>query len=282
MIRSQDCQLADERAAAVIHRDGEFNQFQLDVYAEIEPRHFWFHGRRRFLRYALERQLKRSSSAELPSAIDLGGGAGGWLWYLRQEVPEAFSELALGDSSPRALELATSLLGPDVPLFQVDLLSLPWRRRWDIVFLLDVIEHMRDDVQAMTQISLALRPGGLLFVTAPAIRWFWTSNDNLERHARRYSRHDFQKIADKCGLELIDARYFMFLLSPLLLLSRWFGPNLSRMTSEQMAAHYRKTHGVPPRPLNAVLRAIFNLETPLGHRIAFPWGTSVFGLFRKP
>ena len=282
MIAGHDYRPADESSLVVAHRDDEFNEFQLDVYADIEPRHFWFHGRRRFIQYALARELARTSFAEPPSAIDLGGGAGGWIKHLRTEMPGAFKELAFGDSSPRALQLAEAVLGPDVPRFHVDLRSLPWRDRWDIAFLLDVIEHIRDDAEAIRQIRLALRPGGLLFATAPAIHRLWTYNDDLERHARRYSRRDFQKLADECGLELIYSRYFMFFLSPLLFLSRRFGPKANRMTSEEMAAHYRKTHGVPPRSVNAILRSIFNLETPLGHRIAFPWGTSVFGLFRKP
>ena len=281
MITENYCRHRDGCSSAVDNCGG-FNEFQLDVYAEIEQRHFWFHGRRRFIYHALTRELSLRRFEDLPSAIDLGGGAGGWIKHLQTEIGGAFKELAFGDSSAHALELAETVLGDDVPRYRVDLHSLEWRNRWDIAFLLDVIEHIRDDVEAMRQIRLALSSGGLLFVTAPAFRQLWTYNDDLERHARRYSRRDFRILADKCGFELIDSRYFMFFLSPLLILSRWFGPNVARMTTEQMAAHYRRTHRVPPRPINMILRAIFNLETPLGLRAAFPWGTSVFGLFRKP
>jgi hypothetical protein len=30
------------------------------------------------------------------------------------------------------------------------------------------------------------------------------------------------------------------------------------------------------------LAAVFAAETPLGHFLRFPWGTSVLGVFRKP
>lgn len=271
-----------EICTAVVHRDDEFNQFQLDVYAEIEAEHFWFRGRRRFLQHALAREMGRPAfTARHPSAIDLGGGSGGWISFLQNRMPGAFAELALGDSSPRALELAGNLLGPTVSRHHIDLRHLPWRDRWDIVFLLDVLEHLHDDVEVLRQIASAMRPGGMLFVTTPALESLWSYNDDLEQHVRRYSRRDFESLAHAIGLKLLDARYFMFLLSPLLIASRWFGPKAHRMNDEQKAAHYRKTHRVPWRPANSVLRAVFNLETPLGHWMRFPWGTSVLGVFQR-
>ena len=44
----------------------------------------------------------------------------------------------------------------------------------------------------------------------------------------------------------------------------------------------RRTHAVPPAPLNSLLTAVFALETPLGLMLPFPFGTSVLGIFRKP
>lgn len=268
-------------AVSVVHRDDEFNQFQLDIYAQIERRHFWFHGRRRFLEHAVRRQLARPSFERLPAAIDLGGGAGGWVNHLRSRMPRDFGEIALGDSSPRSLELAASLVGPDVPLHHIDLRALPWQDRWDVAFLFDVLEHIRDDVEVLLQISAALRPGGLLFVTTPALMSLWSYNDDLEHHARRYSRRDFQRLADDCGLELVDSRYFMFFLSPLLVMSRWFGPDARRMSAAEIAAHYQKTHRVPPWPVNQLLQSAFGLETPLGHWVRFPWGTSVLAILKR-
>jgi SAM-dependent methyltransferase len=145
-----------------------------------------------------------------------------------------------------------------------------------------VLEHIPDDVEVLRQIHRALRPGGLLFVTTPALQQFWSYNDEIARHVRRYSRADFAALARQSGLELVDARYFMFLLSPLLYLSRRKAPDLQRMTPEEIREHQRHTHRVPIAPLNLALRCVFSLETPLGHWLRFPWGTSILGVFRKP
>ena len=48
----------------------------------------------------------------------------------------------------------------------------------------------------------------------------WSIHDNFAHHQRRYVRKDFELLAQKTGLKFIDARYFMFFLSPLYILTR--------------------------------------------------------------
>jgi hypothetical protein len=43
-----------------------------------------------------------------------------------------------------------------------------------------------------------------------------------------------------------------------------------------------KTHRVPAAPVNALLSLAFCCETPLGHLLPFPWGTSILAVLRKP
>ncbi len=267
----------------VAHRGDEFNEAQLDVYAEIEPRHFWYAGRRRFIAHAVRRSLPRffQPSSGL-CAIDLGAGCGGWIAHLAATLPAPFTELAIADSSPRALELAKAVVGPSVARYQVDLRRLEWRERWDIIFLLDVLEHIADDETVLDQIARALRPGGLLFIAVPALNILRSYNDDLERHVRRYSHRDFRRLAGISGLDLIDSRYFMFFLSPLLVGSRLFGPDVARLRDDERLDLYRRTHRVPWAPVNVLLRWIFNLESPLGHWVHFTWGASILGVFRKP
>jgi len=88
----------------------------------------------------------------------------------------------------------------------VDLLRLMWKERWDVAFLLDVLEHIPQDLEVLQQIRGSLRPGGLLILTALALNLFWTDNGVLAQHVRRYSRGDFQRLADNSGFELCLTR----------------------------------------------------------------------------
>lgn len=215
-------------------------------------------------------------------AVDVGGGCGGWIRYLRDQSGLDFEELALADSSLQALELARETLSAGTPCYQVDLLDLAWQDRWNLIFLLDVLEHIEKEERALEQLRSALRPGGLLFLTTPALRFFWSWNDEAVHHYRRYCRADFQRLADAAGLELLDSRYFMFFLSPLYLLARWKRPPLNTMTPDQTAELVARTHRIPNPFVNTVCRAIFSAETPLGLRLRFPWGTSILAVLRKP
>ena len=272
-------------ANVVMHREEEYDSAWFEILLDMQARHFWYLGRHRFLLRAVREQLRRRFPGMPLSAIDLGGGGGGLVRYLNQHAPDLFAELALADSSARALAMAEQVVGPRVARQQIDLLRLPWGEggRWDVAFLLDVLEHLPQDATALAQIRQSLKPGGLLFVTTPALRFFWSYNDEIVHHVRRYARADYRQLADAAGLELLDARYFMFFLSPLLLLSRLGGRrNAADMSPEQVQQIIRRTHQVPAAPVNAILRGVFSLETPVGLRVRFPWGSSILGVFRRP
>lgn len=263
----------------VVHRDEHYDQGAFDTLLDMQERHFWYRGRHRFLHHALMSRLSHRTELQ---AIDLGGGCGGWLKYLSTRcAPGVFSELALADSSVRALELAGDVLPASTARYQIDLMNLHWENRWDVAFLLDVIEHLPDDVGAMRQACAALKPGGLLFVTTPALKFFWSYNDEVAHHLRRYHKTDYAALAQQCGLTLVDARYFMFLLSPLLWLSRSSGAEKG-LSDEEKRKLSTRAHAVPSGPVNTALATVFAAETPIGHWLPFPWGTSILGIFQKP
>jgi len=85
------------------------------------------------------------------------------------------------------------------------------------------------------------------------------------------------------GFEVLDARYFMFFLSPLLWLSRaWTGRKARALSEAETRRLAERMHRVPIWPVNAILAAAFFAETPLGHYIRFPFGTSLLEILRKP
>lgn len=268
----------------VQHRDEEFDRAFFPLLRDMQTRHFWYRGRHRFLLHALRRCLKEHSIDSRESrVIDIGGGCGGWIQYLAEIQNLRWKELALADSCGDALEFAKDLLPKTVSRHQVDLLNLSWNDDWDIVFLLDVLEHIPDDNRAIMEITKTLRPGGLLIVTVPAIQFFWSWNDEFVGHQRRYSRRSLCAAARGAGLEVLDARYFQFLLSPLYFVNRLLTTRSSQdLTYEQKLTLHAASHRVPHWLVNSFLTGVFSAETPVGHWIRFPWGTSCLGVFRKP
>lgn len=260
----------------VVHRNEEYPETGFNTLLEMQFKHFWYVGRHKFLLACLNKHLKKSHRL----AIDLGGGVGGWVKYLFDKSPGTFTELALGDASNVALLGARDVLPKVVDLYQVDLMETHWKKRWDVIFLLDVIEHCPDDVAIFNQAYESLKSGGLLIVSTPALMYFWSHNDEFSKHLRRYNSADFERLAALTKFKLIDVRYFMFFLSPLYWLSRKAASKgLSR---ERLEKAIKKEHEVPSLFINKLLCKIFSAESPLGHYVRFPWGTSVLGVFEKP
>jgi SAM-dependent methyltransferase len=271
----------------VTHREVEYGSHGFEVLSKMQSRHFWYRGRHRFLNYAVHHYYGASAAVQSNGAparaIDLGGGCGGWVKYFDAIRRFRLAEFAMGDSSMVALEYAARSLPPDVARYQIDLLNLQWNDRWELAFLLDVLEHIPDDKRALKEIYRALSPGGLLFVTTPALNCFWSWNDDLALHQRRYSRTDLKRLAQECGYRLLDVRYFMFCLSPLLVASRFAtSPKVKSLSNDEQRRMLEDMHRVPHPLINELLSTVFACETPLGHYVPFPWGTSILAVLEKP
>lgn len=262
----------------IVHREDEYSEAGFKALLEMQDRHFWYRGRHRFLLKAVDRFVMGQATER--SAIDLGGGVGGWVRDLARVRPTMFQRLALADSSKIALTMAKDILPAGSERYQIDLMDLQMEDCWDAAFLLDVIEHLPDDLGAIIEAKKALKKNGLLFITTPAFPAFWSYNDELAHHLRRYKKTDFQRLAAESELRLVDCRYFMFLLSPLYLFSR-FKPGIKNLPTDTQREIVEKQHRIPANAINRILTAFFCAETPMGHWFPFPWGTSILGVFQK-
>ncbi len=72
---------------------------------------------------------------------------------------------------------------------------------FDLAVSLDVIEHLEDDVGALTELRRVVVPGGRLLVTVPAYQWLWSGHDEINHHHRRYTRHSLLAVARQAGWE---------------------------------------------------------------------------------
>ncbi|MCW5831486.1 MAG: methyltransferase domain-containing protein [Labilithrix sp.] len=79
-------------------------------------------------------------------------------------------------------------------------------RRFDLVLMLDVIEHVEDDVGFVSEIVEAcLAPErGLALVSVPAWQALFSRHDELLLHHRRYSPDECDRVLRAAGLELVE------------------------------------------------------------------------------
>lgn len=144
--------------------------------------------------------------------------------------------------------------------------------RFDLIAMLDVLEHIDDDVGSLRTLGKRLAPDGRLLLTVPAVPWLWSDHDVLHHHKRRYTKALLHKQLHQADLEVVSIGYFNSLLFPLALAQRL----VSRVLRTGGA-----DHDAPAEPLNTILGAIFALEAKLLGRISFPIGLSLYAVVRK-
>lgn len=77
----------------------------------------------------------------------------------------------------------------------------------DSVVLVNVLEHVSDDAELLSQIYQSLRPGGSLLLFVPALEWNYGSLDKAFEHHRRYSKKGLTQEIQTAGFHIKRVRY---------------------------------------------------------------------------
>lgn len=83
-----------------------------------------------------------------------------------------------------------------------------YKRKFDSIFLLNVIEHIEDDIMAVKNCSYLLNEDGHLILLAPAYSWLYSSFDKQLGHFRRYSLYSLKKLLKNENFNILSGSYF--------------------------------------------------------------------------
>jgi len=149
------------------------------------------------------------------------------------------------------------------------------------VGLFDVIEHIADAQQFLTDCRRTLAHGGMLYVTVPAFRALWSSDDKFAGHFRRYSNASLAKVLKDAGFEIVfQSAFFLPLIVPLFLLRSLPSALGWRKVStvDQAVAHHQIG-----RRTSDILERLHRWEiAALSNGTSVPLGTSLIAVARKP
>jgi SAM-dependent methyltransferase len=236
-----------------------------------EDRHAWFAGRTRAILKYLDAELGMRQAGSTREILDLGIGAGNMAHHLTH-----YGRVWGIDNNLRPLRVA-SQRGLEVVQSSGD--QLPFAdKTFDLVALLDTIEHIPDELGVFLECYRVLKPGGKLFITVPAFMWLWSYNDEINAHQRRYTTTDLQQKLEISGLRVRRISYNNFFLFPLLAairLLRPYNPNLASPHLTNASEVYQVEMEPIPEPINTILHGIGWLEAELLQRTSLPFGASV-------
>ena len=159
---------------------------------------------------SLERALRSRNGV----IMDIGCSSGMMVRELAARFPQATVVGADYVAGPLR-HLAKGL--PSTPFIQFNLINCPLPDAClDGVLLLNVLEHIDDDVAALRQVSRILKPGGVAAVEVPAGSHLYDIYDQQLMHYRRYEMRELVAKVTLAGLKVIDCSHLGFFLSGVL------------------------------------------------------------------
>lgn len=119
---------------------------------KVEAENFWFRSRNKLLIWALRKYFPQAKSF-----FEIGCGTG----YVLSGIQREFRNLRLygSDIFSNGLSFAKQRLS-DVSLFQMDARRIPFENEFDVIGAFDVLEHIDEDNDVLSQMFQATRQGG--------------------------------------------------------------------------------------------------------------------------
>ena len=228
------------------------------VEAEVEATHWWFTERRRLFGRIIG-EFDLTADARI---LDIGTSTGTNLRMLRdlgfvRYEGLDFSEDAVRWCSEKGYGKVT----------QGDVCRLPFPdATFDVVLATDIVEHVDDDLGALTEIRRVLKPSGRVLITVPAFKLLWGLQDEVAHHKRRYRAKQLLLLAANAGLVVQKKFYFNYIL---------FLPILfARLMIRLLGIRLNSENQMNSPLINRILKRVFRFDVWSAPFVRPPFGVS--------
>jgi 2-polyprenyl-3-methyl-5-hydroxy-6-metoxy-1,4-benzoquinol methylase len=236
-----------------------------------EDRHFWFRARNETLA-----ALALGPIGRLPDGfhiLEVGCGSGNVLRVL-QRLAAGRGEVEGLELSVEAAKVARDRTGLRVTNGYLS--DLDSSTSYDVVAAFDVLEHIADEAEVLTQMRERMPPDGCLILTVPAHQALWSPFDIASGHYRRYSMETLSRALRSSGYRVEYITYFMSLLFPPMWLRRRFLKTEHHDMGELLDSEFQIIPGI-----NVLAYELLRCEAQVvSRRWRLPFGTSLAAIAR--
>jgi len=240
---------------------------EIEEMHRLEDGHWWFVGKRLLVAALLEGVLDRPGLR----LLDVGCGTGGVLAHLQPRVHPVGVDRAppaLAHCRQRGLLDVACAEGNQLPFAPAS---------FDVILMLDVLEHFADEGPLLGAVRRLLRPGGTLLVSVPAYQFLWSTHDVVLQHVRRYTARRLRQALGAAGFAVRRVTYTNVVAFPPAVLVRGLLPRLG--LARRAGTDFR----VHAPWVNRLLVEIYRLESRALRRGGrLPAGLSVAALAGVP
>lgn len=228
-------------------------------YEKLYSNHWWWRAREAEVLRVIRKYFSCRSDL---SILDIGCGNGLFFDRLREfGVPEGVEpDPKLVTDEGRARGMIT------VAPFNESFLPA---KRYDLILMLDVIEHVDTPAAFVKHAASLLKDDGRMIITVPAFNLLWTAHDDFNLHRTRYTTGSLGGLLGGLSLRTLELRY----------LFRWlFVPKLLVRLKELLSVSAPKPAAVPSSLLNLVALLVSRIDLTTLRGAPLPFGTSVLAV----
>ena len=146
----------------------------------------------------------------------------------------------------------------------------------DLVLMMDVLEHVDDDVGLLAEYVMKVPPGAHFLITVPAFSFLWSGHDVFLEHKRRYSLAEIEGVVNRAGLSVESSSYYYGLIFPLAATTRLIGKLFSQQNNPPRS-QLKQHHTI----VNKILTYLCSVDLSILRRNRLA-GLTVFCLAQKP
>lgn len=233
-------------------------QYQQELY------HWWYRVRRELVHDILLDYFPKRTDLHM---ADIGCGTGA----LTKEL-ERYGNCTGIDFSEEAVDFCRSRGVRDVRTGTVENTGIQ-SESLDALMCLDVLEHIPNDIEGITEIHKVLKPGGIAIIFVPCFMFLWGPTDKVSHHYRRYRLPELAKKIRPEDFTILRQTYFNTILFPLIAVAR-IAIRLLRIKIESDIKMGKSA-------TNSLLYRIFTLERRLLQYTNLPFGVSGMLILKK-
>lgn len=226
--------------------------------------HFWMRWRHQ----VLLRQLCRANRS-IRNGLEIGCGHG-----VVREMLERDLEIPIDgcDLNEHALQMANKGEGRLMVynIFDEDASLL---NAYDMILLMDVVEHIDDDLFFLNAALKHLKPGGIVAINVPAHMRLYSKYDEVAGHKRRYNTANIKELFRAAKVEPISIVQWGFSLMPLLLARKAVLSFVSRERTIRIG------FASPNILLRRILGTLQSIETHMP--FSMPLGSSILAIGQR-
>lgn len=157
--------------------------------------------------------------------LEFGAGTGNFSEMISKKVPE----LLVIDEKKKSINILNKKLNHlnNVKIQNSNIENLNILD-CDTVILLNVLEHIKEDQNAIKKLMSVLKKNGYLIIQVPALNYLYSEYDRMVGHYKRYQKNDIKEICKNLNLNLVDLYYF----NPIGALGWWYNYCFKKKTEK--------------------------------------------------